>query len=157
MPSKTAGMERRSFLKNSCGACAALGFGTFFLSSLMESCKVTAVSLYKTNSSDNKISVPLTSFSENDFKLIRISNYNYDVGVVKLESGGYLALLLRCTHAGQALTKAGSGYFCPLHGSRFSQIGDVVKGPATSPLQHLPVKAGSQNLIIALNPEYFSS
>lgn len=103
------------------------------------------------------ISLPVASFGESNFKLVRVNNYNYDVGVLKLKSGQYLALLLRCTHAGQAITKTGTGYFCPLHGSRFSPMGDVVKGPATSPLQHLPIKIDNQNLVIQLNAAYYSS
>lgn len=103
------------------------------------------------------VAVPLASFARNDCKLVRINNYNYDIAIVKQKSGDYLALLLMCTHAGQALTKAGNGYFCPLHGSRFSQTGAVVKGPAASPLQHLPIKIENENLVIQLNPDYYSS
>jgi Rieske Fe-S protein len=85
-----------------------------------------------------------------------VSNYNYDIAVLKQPSGEYLALLLMCTHAGQALTKTGSGYLCPLHGSRFSATGDVLKAPATEPLEHLDVKVKDQDIVVKLNPKYYS-
>lgn len=150
-------MERRDFLKQTCGACAAIGFGAFFLSTVMESCKTPSLGLYKTDAPSGSASIPLSSLANTDFKLVRINNYNYDVAVLKQSSGNYVALLLMCTHAGQALTKAGSGFFCPLHGSRFSETGAVLKGPATDPLQHLPVKIENQTLIIKLDSDYYSS
>lgn len=150
-------MERRDFLKQTCGSCAAIALGSFLMSSVLESCKTPSLSLYKATSTKNIVSIPVVSFGEADFKLVRVSNYNYDVGVLKQTSGDYIALLLMCTHAGQALTKTGSGYFCPLHGSRFSQTGDVLKGPATDPLQHLQTSIENQNLLIKLDADYYSS
>lgn len=150
-------MERRDFLKQTCGACAAIGFGAFLLSTVMEGCKAPSLSLYKTNAPGGRLFIPLATFAKSDFQLVRINNYNYDVAVLKQSSGDYLALLLMCTHAGQALTKAGSGFFCPLHGSRFSETGAVLKGPATDPLQHLRVKIENQNLIVQLDTDYYSS
>lgn len=150
-------MDRRNFIKETCGACATIGFGAFFLSTVMESCKTPSLSLYKTNAPNGSVSMPLSSMADTDFKLVRINNYSYDVAVLKQSSGDYVALLLMCTHAGQALTKAGSGFFCPLHGSRFSETGAVLKGPATDPLQHLPVKIEKQTLVIKLDSDYYSS
>ena len=150
-------MDRRDFLKKTCGTCAAIGLGTFFLGATLESCKTAAVSVLRTGSANGMISIPMASLEQSDFKLVRVNNYNYDIAIVKQKPGDYLALLLMCTHAGQALTKAGSGFFCPLHGSRFSETGEALKGPATDPLQHLPLKIENQNLIIKLDPDYYSS
>ncbi|ANI89870.1 hypothetical protein A9P82_11575 [Arachidicoccus ginsenosidimutans] len=149
-------MDRKDFLKKACGSCAAIALGTFFTSSLLESCKTPALSMSKATPANGSISLPLADFANSDFKLVRVSNYNYDVAVIKQSSGNYIALLLMCTHAGQALTKAGNGYLCPLHGSRFSTTGEVVKGPATDPLEHLEIKIENQNLLVKLDPDYYS-
>lgn len=150
-------MDRRDFLKKTCGTCAAISLGTLLSSTLLDSCKTASISIYKAAPGPNgTVSIPLSSFQATDFKLVRISNYGYDVGVIKNQSS-YTALLLMCTHAGQALTRTGSGYFCPLHGSRFSNAGDVVKGPATSPLQHLKTNQAGDNIVIELDPDYMMS
>ncbi|MDE1190621.1 MAG: Rieske (2Fe-2S) protein [Arachidicoccus sp.] len=150
-------MERRYFLKKACGTCAAMSIGTLLLSSVLESCKTVSLSLYKTGSEKGWATVPLLNFSDTDFKLVRVNNYNFDIAILKQKTGDYDAILLMCTHAGQALTKAGNGYFCTLHGSRFSQSGEVLKGPATDPLQHLPIKIVDQNLLVKLDSNYYSS
>ena len=149
-------MDRRDFLKKTCGTCAAISLGTVLSATVLDSCKTTSVSVYKATPSQGTIAVPLSSFATSDFKLIRVSNYGYDVGVIK-NASSYTALLLMCTHAGQALTKTSSGYFCPLHGSRFTSTGQVMKGPATAPLQHLQTTLDNENIIIELDPDYFFS
>ncbi|UAY55309.1 QcrA and Rieske domain-containing protein [Arachidicoccus terrestris] len=149
-------MDRRDFLKKTCGTCAAISLGTMLSATFMDACKTASVSVYKATPSQGTIAVPASSFATTDFKLIRVSNYGYDVGVIK-NGSSYTALLLMCTHAGQALTKTGSGYFCPLHGSRFSGAGEVIKGPATDPLQHLKTKLVNEDVVIQLDPDYFFS
>lgn len=141
-------MERRDFLRV-CGAAGIAG-------SLLTACKTASLSLYRASAVNGVVTIPATSFAEASLKVVRVSNYNYDIAVLKQPSGEYLALLLMCTHAGQALTKTGSGYLCPLHGSRFSATGDVLKAPATEPLEHLDVKVKDQDIVVKLNPKYYS-
>lgn len=147
-------MQRRDFLKSACGSCAAIGLGTLLPASLLESCKTASLSLYRTGSANGMVTLPVTAFADANVKVLRVNGYNYDIAVLKQPSGDYLALLLMCTHAGQALTKTGSGYLCQLHGSRFSATGQVLKAPATEPLEHLPVTFNDQNIQIKLNPKY---
>ena len=146
-------MDRRDFIKKTCGACAAISLGTLLSSTLLESCKTAAISVYKTAPSNGSVAIPLSSFSSAEFKLVRVSDYGYDIGVIK-NGEDYTALLLMCTHAGQALTRTGNGYYCTLHGSRFSNSGEVLKGPASDPLQHLKIKKETHQLIIELDPDY---
>lgn len=143
-------MDRRKFLKSSCGACAAVSIGMILGSSLLESCGATGLSVLKTSSAGGKVTVPLQSFAEGNFKLLRVNNYNYDIALQKQEDGTFNALVLMCTHAKHPLTKAGSGYFCTLHGSKFSEKGKVEKGPASRPMLHLQTEILNDDLIVTL-------
>jgi cytochrome b6-f complex iron-sulfur subunit len=85
------------------------------------------------------------------------------VGDVKVVTGasaciardaqGVYAMTLICTHQGCDMSMQGlvsaSGIDCGCHGSRFDVDGNVVNGPASSPLQHYQVTADAQgNLTI---------
>jgi glycine/D-amino acid oxidase-like deaminating enzyme/nitrite reductase/ring-hydroxylating ferredoxin subunit len=61
--------------------------------------------------------------------------YRDDAGVIH-------TLSARCTHLGCIVSwnRAERSWDCPCHGSRFGPLGDVIQGPATSPLRrHDPV------------------
>ena len=65
------------------------------------------------------------------------------------DSGGVYAMTLTCTHAGCDIGATGdvspAGLLCGCHGSRFDANGNVLSGPAPSPLEHFAVsvdKAG---------------
>ena len=47
---------------------------------------------------------------------------------------GIVALSLSCTHLGCSVSRRGSEFVCPCHGSRFRADGALLKGPATAPL-----------------------
>ena len=54
------------------------------------------------------------------------------------DSGGLYAIDAVCTHLGCLVEqKAGDGFACPCHGSRFAADGQVQNGPASQPLRHL--------------------
>lgn len=143
-------MQRRTFLKQSCGACAAFSISMIFGSSLLESCASAGLSVLKTESKEGQVTIPLAQFETNPFKLLRVAGYNYDIAVQKKEAGEFSAMVLMCTHARHPLTKAGSGYYCTLHGSKFSGDGKVEKGPASEPMVHLKAAIVNDNVIITL-------
>lgn len=143
-------MQRRTFLKQSCGACAAFSLSMIFGSSLLESCASTGLSVLKTDSKEGRVTIPLADFETNPFKLLRVNNYNFDIALQKKETGEFTAMVLMCTHARHPLTKAGNGYYCTLHGSKFSGDGKVEKGPASEPMVHLKTAVLDNNVIITL-------
>ncbi len=49
-------------------------------------------------------------------------------------SDGVYCISAVCTHLGCNVKRAGSGFECPCHGSRFDQNGRVIGGPAPQPL-----------------------
>jgi Rieske Fe-S protein len=58
------------------------------------------------------------------------------------DSGGIYAMTSTCTHQGCDMASDGTvttTIVCPCHGSAFDLNGEVVKGPAPSPLTHFAV------------------
>ncbi len=129
--------------------CVALGSG-FVMSALLSACK-TPLGVVKTSAKNDVVTIPLAEFAQADYKLVRVSNYNYDLAIQKQADGNYLTLVLKCTHAAQPLTKTGDKYYCTLHGSQFSHEGAVLKGPAEKSLAQLTTKVIDGNLSIRLN------
>lgn len=143
-------MDRKEFLKKSCtGACVAMGSG-FFMSALLSACK-TPLGVIRTTASNHVVNIPLAEFAQGDYKLVRISNYNFDLAIQKKTDGTYLVLVMMCTHASQPLTKTGDKYYCTLHGSQFSHDGVVLKGPAEKDMTRLKAETNHENLTIYLN------
>ena len=63
---------------------------------------------------------------------------------------GFTALNLSCTHQGVTVMQSGTKWVCPAHRSAFALNGKVTKGPATSPLQSLKIKATAKNVLITV-------
>lgn len=143
-------MDRRSFLKGSCKACMVMSAGMLLGASLLESCAGLGGSVLKVSQNAGKIRMPISDFAVQKTRLVRVSNYAYDIAVREISEGQFIALLMKCTHAGQPLTQAGSGFYCTLHGSRFSPTGIVETGPASQPLAHLPATVENGQLVLTL-------
>lgn len=62
--------------------------------------------------------------------------YNEGVIVARTGNGIYVALSQTCTHAGGTVQYVSSknAFYCPNHGSNFATNGNVINGPASSPL-----------------------
>lgn len=70
--------------------------------------------------------------------------------VVNVDGSSYSALTSVCTHTGcdNNWNFDGSVFTCNCHGSRFTASGDVVRGPATSPLEQFSVNLQNDILTI---------
>lgn len=58
------------------------------------------------------------------------------------------ALSLNCTHLGCTVSVTPTGLVCPCHGSAFSRAGDVLRGPATRPLDRLVVRLEGDHVVV---------
>ena len=141
-------MHRKDFIKGSCGVCLAIGSG-FLTSALLSACK-TPLGVIKSSSTNDVVTIPLAAFDQADYKIIRVSNYDYDLAIQKNKDGTFTTLLLKCTHAGQPLTKTGSNYYCTAHGSQFTHEGMVTKGPAEQNLIQLKTHVAGDAVKIQL-------
>ena len=73
--------------------------------------------------------------------------------LVRTSAKKYLALDLRCTHAGITVKPEGGSFYCAPnqggHGSGFTRTGSVSQGPATEPLSKLIVTVKGKKLLVS--------
>ena len=124
-------MTSRSFIRTGCKHCA----GMLGISMLLESCG-TSVPLFKTNTHNDSISIPVNEFSGGkNMVIVRVPKLENDILLVKKEDH-FNALNLRCTHEGYGLTPTSKRIVCSAHGSTFDFDGNVLKEPALKPLKN---------------------
>jgi nitrite reductase/ring-hydroxylating ferredoxin subunit len=141
-------MQRRDFIKTTCLGCAGILGGSALLS-MLNSCSPLPV--LKTSSKDNVLSVPESSFVENqNVLIIKNTNFEFDILLVKKKDNTYNALYMQCTHENQPLSATKSGLFCSSHGSAFNLEGEVTVQPATKALKKFRTQTENNNVIIYL-------
>ena len=133
-----AGLTRRQALT---AAAALCGFG--------------AVSLAGTESAhaSRRLRVQLSKHPElsNVGGIARVGTLSgAPVAVVRTGSSTYVAVDLRCPHAGVTVTPRPGGFIClpPGHGSQFATSGDKVSGVTPSGLRRLKTKLAKGVLTI---------
>jgi len=78
--------------------------------------------------------------------------------IVRDEQGYFACLSAVCTHLGCLTFWKGGEHLiaCPCHGSRFSNHGDVVKGPAQRPLPHFMITVNDRGELVVDKSELVS-
>ena len=68
--------------------------------------------------------------------------------VARTTGGVYIAVAAACTHEGTIIQYQGnnSRFFCPKHGSTFSESGGVLNGPASTALRQYKTELSGTNL-----------
>ena len=68
--------------------------------------------------------------------------------VARTTGGVFIAVAAACTHQGTIIQYQGnnSRFFCPNHGSTFSESGSVLNGPASSDLKQYKTELNGKNL-----------
>ena len=141
-------MLRREFIKNTCIGCAGILGGSVLLS-MLNSCSPLPV--LKTSSKESTLSVPESSFAgDQNLLIIKNSNYEFDILLVKKKDSTYNALYMQCTHESQPLSATKSGLFCASHGSAFNLDGEVTVQPATRALKKFKTQIENNQIIIHL-------
>jgi len=142
-------MDRRTFIKQSCGACMAVG-GMSLMSTLLSSC--SSINVYKTTIQTNTIEIPVSELlPEENSKIIRTDAKHRDILLVRKPDNTFHALLMQCTHFDNALVANKKGLICNMHGSGFTFDGAVKNGPASRALKKFPVTIQNEKFIIQLS------
>ncbi len=145
-------MDRRKFIATTCLSCMSGGLLLAF-----EGCG-TASKLISADIAGSDMLVPLSEFEHKkggkiDFrKYVVVQNdlLKYPICVYRFSDTQFEALWMRCTHQGTELQVFGDKMQCPAHGSEFNNHGQVVNGPAASPLRTFPVTISEHQLSISL-------
>ncbi len=132
-------MDRRAFIQNACLAC----FTATALPALLASCS-TARYVTGTIEGDDLL-IPFASFlnekgQPRPYLVVTQEQLKQPIAVFRTPEGSYQAVLMRCTHRGADLSVVGERLECPAHGSVFDNSGNVIEGPASSPLRQFPVR-----------------
>ena len=69
------------------------------------------------------------------FLKVTPAGWDLPLYVLRSDDGAYAALSPVCTHLGCVVEPQGRALVCPCHGSTYSLVGDVVRGPAERALR----------------------
>lgn len=122
-------MDRKEFL-NLLGISSA----AFILSRCLEGCQP----MNDIPSAPTNVDFTLDLTASANSALNSNGGYLYKGGVIvaRTIAGAYVAVSQYCTHAGGTVVynPRGDAFYCPVHGSSFSDNGSVIGGPAPSAL-----------------------
>ena len=133
-------MDRKQFLSEMGLGAASL----FVLSCMGSSCSKTGSA--PVQSSDFTVDLNASS----SLALKSLGGFIYINGIIVAQTlaGKYIAVSQACTHEGITVTydSAADHFYCPAHGSVFSDSGAVINGPANSKLQEFNTSLSGNSL-----------
>ena len=128
---------RREFLKRTGIALTSLTLAGA-LGELLSSC----ASLTGPTTTHGTTTIDISSLTS-DGQYLEDSSVQPDgtpILVIRQNASSYIALSMLCTHAGcQVSPPSGGIIYCACHGSEFDYHGNVLRGPASSPLTNYSV------------------
>ncbi len=127
-------VSRRNLLKT---ALAALcGIGLWLMDSLSRRADVIP------ENAETIVTVPIPAASEIRF---------YEQAIVVSSTVGLAVFSSTCPHLGCRINRTeGREIVCPCHGSRFSERGELLHGPARGGLQPLPFELDRTNAVVRI-------
>jgi nitrite reductase/ring-hydroxylating ferredoxin subunit len=134
-------MKRREFLVKSgysCLAISGLGF-------LLTECKSASI-----KDTENELIIPVSLMKKKNNLLVSSKHVMEKILVVRGKDGTYHSLLMKCSHKGYELVKAGDKLVCNSHGSTFDFDGNVTNKPAKTVLKRFPVTSNGNEIIVHL-------
>jgi Rieske Fe-S protein len=143
-------MDRKEFIKKSCGAC----FSAIAISGLMNSCISTRYTAGKLV--NDGIMIDTREFEGNGkgkyrlYIVVRNDALLFPICVYRFSETDYSALWMECMHQGAELNVAGTYLQCPAHGSEYNNRGQVTNGPAESNLRAFTVTLTNNQIFIDL-------
>ena len=139
-------MPRRSFLMSVCLGASMLSFGGFSAYGVGKF--LFPPGALSGEGESETVRIPFSEIPVGTAKIIR---YKGDPSIiVRVSDRSVRALSAACTHLGCIVKwdSAKEALICPCHAAFFDLNGNVIGGPAPSPLQSLPVKIVQDEVII---------
>jgi Rieske Fe-S protein len=97
---------------------------------------------------DGRLLVGRAEFASQPFALVDAPGLEFPVYVHQHSADEFSAVLTRCMHRGCTVEPGEGKLVCPCHGSEYTSVGAVLKGPTQAPLTRFPVTADAQNVYI---------
>ena len=145
-------MDRREFVKRSCGVCLGEGL----ISITLSGCSPThyATGVVETNG----ISVLKSEFVylkrdqtlTRPYIIVQHDQFEFPIYLYRFSENEYSALWMKCAHQGAELQASGDHLQCPAHGSEYTNRGVVSQGPAEKNLRAFPVSVMEDKILIDL-------
>jgi Rieske Fe-S protein len=134
-------LSRRSFLKQA-GAVLPLVAG----------CAAAGTTLHRVPAQNGKAFISLADFPElsgtGGAVKLQIEGQRDPVFLVRTGESRYVALSSLCTHLACQVRKQPQSFRCPCHGSTYDLEGEVLRGPAQSPLKRFRTEVVEGGVII---------
>ncbi|HVA97761.1 MAG TPA: Rieske 2Fe-2S domain-containing protein [Bacteroidia bacterium] len=120
-------MNRKDFLLKIIGGASVAAF--------IASCKKNNSSPTPSGTANVNFTIDITSAAYAALQSNGGYVYVNSIIIGRVSAGNYLAIYDVCTHTGCTIQFNGSQFPCPCHGSLFDANGNVVTGPASTPLK----------------------
>jgi Rieske Fe-S protein len=146
-------VSRRSFLKSLVGLASAIGVGVLLSSTKLPT--GTNSSSQSTTTANQTGSAAGSIANVASLKVGAPLQFEYPTGypnlLMKNTDGTLTALSLLCTHVccQCSYEPASNVIYCPCHGSVFDASGNVIQGPATSPLPKVLLRIDTSGNVFA--------
>ena len=144
-------LSRRSFVTSVVAIATAIGLGV-----LVSSIKLPAGTTTQTTTATSTTGTGGAIANANSLQAGASVRFEYPVGypnvLLKKSDGSLLALSLLCTHVCCVCTydSASDKVYCPCHGSVFDASGNVLQGPASSPLPQVQLKVDANGNVFPI-------
>lgn len=97
---------------------------------------------------DGRVLVGRAEFATQPFALVDAPGLEFPVYVHQHSADEFSAVLTRCMHRGCMVEPGEGKLVCPCHGSEYTHVGAVLKGPTQAPLVRFPVTADAESVYI---------
>ena len=101
----------------------------------------------------SSVSIARREFDATRFALVDVPGMPLPLYVYRDDKDRFTAVSTRCMHRGCQVEPVDGHLVCPCHGSEYSNVGEVLKGPTQRPLRRLPVTVEADRILIELPPD----
>ena len=96
----------------------------------------------------DRIVVAKSDLAAEQYALVEVPLLDFPIYLHRQGVDAYSAVLTRCGHRGCTVEPEGGRLVCPCHGSEYTHLGAILKGPTERPLIRFEVATDSEYIYI---------